>query len=83
MFPSDILKVAKVAIEHKEMYTLRFCINELWGWTESPDEETAKVAAYIGMGFHDLIKNNGSLEDLHTANSLMKYAVRVLKLENK
>ena len=82
MFPSDIKKVAVVAIKNNEIHTLRFLVNELCGWMDSPNEETAQVAAYIGNNFFKITDQNGSLEDMKTANVLLKYAVKVLVPKN-
>lgn len=47
MFPHDIAKIARVAIEHEEWNTLSYLVRDLYGWMDCPDEETRKASDYI------------------------------------
>ena len=74
MFTSQIVPIAKIAIEHSEFHTLDYLLSELYNWMEGPDERVASDAAKIAHLLIVAMTNDSS--------PAMKYVADVYRIHS-
>lgn len=81
MFAYQITPIALIAIKHEEWNTLDYLIDQLSGWMESYDKDTADAASKIGMALQDKVKetNNHNIKFQRIIHSLYTYALSTYK----
>lgn len=74
MFTTDIVPIAKVAIEHSEWHTLDYLLSQLFLWMDGPDQKTAIDAGAIAHMLIHAMEKDIALRS--------KYYVEVVRMQS-